>query len=60
MMIAQKTVQQGHYFTAGCRINNFVNSSEREVILGTTFVKVGKICAHSPFSILFANHHDIG
>jgi hypothetical protein len=55
-----KTAQQGHYVAANCRIDDLINPGEGKVILGASLVQVGKVCAHSPFSVLFTDHHDAG
>jgi hypothetical protein len=60
VVIAQKIVQQGHYVAARCRINDLINTGEGKVALGAALVLVSKVYAHSPFSVLFADHHDVG
>jgi hypothetical protein len=36
-----------------------IDSDEGEIIIGATFVEVGKVCAYSSFFILLTDHHDI-
>jgi hypothetical protein len=57
LVIARETVQQGYYFVASCGVDDFIDSGEGKVILGTTLVQVSEICAHSPFFVLFVDHH---
>jgi hypothetical protein len=58
-MILGEIVQYQHHLTACGGIDDFVNSHEGKVIFWTTLVQVYKIYAHSPFTILFAHHHNV-
>ena len=45
---------------ASCRVHQLINTRQRITILGTCFVQVSEIYAHSPFATCFLHHHHIG
>jgi hypothetical protein len=59
LVIARKAIEQRHYFTSCCGINDFVDSWQREIVLWTDFIEIGEVYAHSPFSIFILYHHNI-
>jgi hypothetical protein len=60
LMIAQEAIKERHDFAASCRIDNFVDSWQRKIVLWTGFVEVGEVNAHSLFLIYLLHHDDIG
>jgi hypothetical protein len=58
-VITRETIQECHHLTTCGRIDDLVYSGEGEIILSTTLIQVSEVSAHSPFSILFLDHHHI-
>jgi hypothetical protein len=59
LMLAKKTIQECHHFTAYGKIDNIINSCDAEIILGVAFVQIGEVGTHLSFSILLLDHHHI-
>jgi hypothetical protein len=43
-----------------CAIDDFVDSGQREIVLGAGLVKTGEVYAHPPLAALLLHHHHIG
>jgi hypothetical protein len=59
-VVPREAIKDGHDFAACCAINNFVDSWQREIVLGTSLVEVCEVDAHAPFATLLLHHDHVG
>jgi hypothetical protein len=59
-VVAREAIKEGHDFVACCTVDNFVNSWQREIVLGAGLIEVCEVDAHTPFAALFLHHDHVG
>src|SRR5438552_3493997 len=59
LMVPRVGIEEAKKLTSRCRVDQLINSRQREKVLWTSLVEAGEVYTHPPFTVCLPYHHRV-
>jgi hypothetical protein len=60
LVVPREAIKEGHNFAACCAVDNFVDSWQGKIVLGTSLIEACEVDAHALLATLLLHHDHVG